>query len=99
VISTLLGQLPVIMYPAPELEISASGRAHICTVRGEVLNQPVNVQFTLDVNTGELLILSPGNFVGSFRIGDLLAAHVQKQMAYAVREREADLEGGNAQTH
>jgi hypothetical protein len=100
VISTIFGQLPVLLYPAPGLDVSEQGRTQICTVRGEVLGQHVNAQFTLDVNTGELLIMTPGNFIGSFRMGDLLAAHMQKCLAYAVREREVEVEDGHApQTH
>lgn len=96
-ISTLLGKLPLTLFPTPELEVSERGRAQICTVRGEVLGQRVNAQITLDVNSGEVLIMTPGNFVGSFRIGDLVAAHVQTCVAYAMRERQEA--GDAAQTH
>lgn len=95
-ISTLHGQLPLILYPAEGLQMTMRGRAEICTVRGEALGQRLNVQITLDANTGELLIMSPDNFVGSFRIGDLIAAHVQTRVAQAARERK---EADDAQTH
>lgn len=87
-ISTLHGELPLIIYPAEDMAVSMRGRAEICKVRGEVFGQRLNVQITLDVNTGELLVMSPDNFVGSFRIGDLVAAHIQNQVARAARERQ-----------
>lgn len=95
-ISTLHGELPLIVYPAEGMAISMRGRAEVCKVRGQAFGQHLNVLITLDVNSGELLITSPDHFVGSFRIGDLIAAHVQQRVANAARERR---EGGDAQTH
>jgi hypothetical protein len=40
--------------------------------------------------------MSPDNFVGSFRVGDLISAHVQNRVAIAARERQ---EVADAQTH
>jgi hypothetical protein len=87
-ISTIHGHLPLIVYPTEELPVTMGGRAEICKVRGQALGQYLNVQITLDVNTGELLLMSPDNFVGSFRIGDLIAAHLQNRLAHVARERE-----------
>lgn len=95
-ISTIHGDLPLILYPAEGLQVSMRGRAEICKVRGEALGQPLNVAITLDTNTGELLLMSPDNFVGAFRIGDLIAAHVQMRLVKAVHERQ---EAAHAQTH
>jgi hypothetical protein len=95
-ISALHGVLPLMLYPAEGLQVSMRGRAEICKVRGEALGQRINAQITLDCDTGELLIMSPDNFVGSFRIGDLIAAHVQMRIGIAARERQ---EASNAQTH
>ena len=95
-ISTIHGHLPLIVYPADGLPVSMRGRAEICKVRGEAFGQHLNVQITLDVNNGELLVMSPDSFVGSFRLGDLIAAHVQTRLTRAVRERQ---EASDAQTH
>lgn len=96
-ISTIHGHLPLVLSPTQELPVTTGGRAEICNVRGQALGQYLNVQITLDVNTGELLLMSPDNFIGSFRIGDLIAAHLQSRLARIAREREE--EGQHAQTH
>jgi hypothetical protein len=77
--------------------VSEGGRAQICTVRGEALGQRVNAQITLDVNTGELLIMSPDNFVGSLphRRPDRRA----RADAPGLRRRANEVEAGHAQTH
>ncbi len=95
-ISTIHGELPLTIHPTEELPVTMAGRAEICKVRGQALGQYLNVQITLDVNSGELLLMSPDNFVGAFRLGDLIAAHVQTRLAQAVRQRE---EAAHAQTH
>lgn len=95
-ISTIHGHLPLVVHPAEELAVTTAGRAEICKVRGQALGQYLNVQITLDVNTGELLLMTPDYFVGSFRIGDLIAAHLHHRQATVARERE---EGEHAQTH
>lgn len=92
--STLYGDLDVIVYPVKELPVTVGGRAELCTVRGEVMGHRINTVITLDVNTGEVLLFSPDLFVGTFRLGDLITAHVIRQMAQAQQEgRHA------AQTH
>jgi hypothetical protein len=95
-ISTIHGDLALTIYPTEELPITMGGRAEICKVRGQALGQYLNVQITLDVNSGELLLMSPDNFVGSFCIGDLIAAHLQNRLTCIARERE---EGEHAQRH
>lgn len=95
-ISTIHGHLPLVLHPTEELPVSMGGRAEICKVRGQALGHHLNVAITLDVNTGELLLMSPDGFVGSFRIGDLIAAHLQHRLATLARERQ---EGQHAQTH
>ena len=98
-ISTLYGRLPLLIYPEPGQFVTPGGRTEICKVRGEALGQRINVQVTLDVNTGELLLMSPDGFVGSFRMGDLVAAHMQQLLAIAMRERLANKEGSHASPH
>lgn len=97
-ISTLYGRLPLAIYPELELPVTVGGRAEICKVRGEALGHRINVQVTLDVNTGELLLMTPDGFVGSFRMGDLIAAHLQRQQMLAMEERRAQ-EAADARAH
>jgi len=87
-ISTLHGKLPLLVYPAEQLEVSPAGRVTICRIRGEALGQYLNIQVTLDLNSGELVLLSPDGMAGAFRLGDLVAAHVQQSAALALRERQ-----------
>lgn len=91
-ISTLYGHLALTLLPEDGLAVTPGGRAHVCKVRGQALGHHLNVQITLDTNTGELLLMTPDNFVGSFRIGDLIAAHCQRQTLAAAREREQEQE-------
>lgn len=98
-ISTLHGRLALIVYPDKGLTVTPGGRTAICTVRGEALGQRVNCDITLDLHTGELLIMSPDNFVGAFRLGDLVTAHVTRQVAEAQRAMEMGGRHGNAQAH
>jgi hypothetical protein len=95
-ISTIHGNLPLVILPTEELPVTMGGRAEICKVRGQALGHYLNVAITLDVNTGELLLMSPDNFVGSFRIGDLIAAHLQNRLVQMAHEREGR---EHAQTH
>ena len=99
-ISTLYGRLPgLTIYPEVDMQVTPGGRTDVCKVRGEALGQRINVQVTLDLNTGELLLMSPDGFVGSFRMGDLVTAHVQQQLARATRERQAAEGGAHAAPH
>lgn len=91
-ISTLHGRLPLVIYPEVDLDVSPGGRARICNVRGEALGQRLNVQVTLDVNTGELLLFTPDRFVGAFRLGDLVVAQLQQRQVFAAAERRQELE-------
>ena len=84
--STLHGDLDVIVYPVKEIPVTVGGRAELCTVRGTVMGHRVNTTITLDVNSGEVLLFSPDSFAGSFRLGDLIAAHVANQVARAQQE-------------
>ena len=95
-LSTLHGHLALTIDPIKEIPLSMGGRAEICTIRGEAFGCSLNVNVTLDVNTGELLLFSPDAIVGSFRLGDLIAAQVAAQIAKAQRARE---EGQYAQAH
>lgn len=98
-ISTIYGHLPLVVYPQQELPVTQGGRAQVCKVRGGALGHQVNVEVTLDVNTGELLLMSPDGFVGGFRLGDLVTAHLHHQMARAAAERTQQQEGTHAPTH
>jgi len=96
-ISTLHGRLPLAIFPNPDADLSPRGRMQICRVRGPAFGQDLNIEITLDTDTGEILLMSPDSFVGSFRLGDLVAAQVSQMVARAQRERDA--EGGYAQAH
>lgn len=96
-ISTLHGKLPLQIYPDKDASVSMRGRMHICKVRGNALGQNLNIEITLDVNTGEFLLMAPDAFVGSFRMGDLIAAQLAQMVARAQRERTE--EACHAQTH
>jgi len=96
VISTFHGQLPLVVTVTEHPQISAGGRVDLCKVQGAALGQYINAQVTLDVNTGELLLMSPDGFVGSFRLGDLIVSHVQHMSAIALQRHQ---EAGNAQAH
>ena len=96
-ISTLHGQLPLVIYPNPDLDVSAFGRVRICKVRGQALGHHLNFEISLNVDTGEVLLMEPGAFIGSFRIGDLIAAQVTQMICRAQAEQA---EGGvDAQAH
>lgn len=84
--STLYGDLDAIVYPTEEIPVTVGGRAELCTVRGTVMGQRVNITITLDVNTGEALLFSPDGYCGAFRLGDLITAHVANQLARAQQE-------------
>jgi hypothetical protein len=84
--SSLHGDLDVLIYPVREIPVTVGGRADLCTVRGVVMGHQINTTITLDVNTGEVLLFSPDLFVGAFRLGDLITAHVMGQMARAQQE-------------
>lgn len=89
------GDLPVVIEMAKEIPVSMGGRAELCRISGRALGHLVNVTVTLDVSTGEVLLFSPDSFVGSFRMGDLVAAQVASQVARAQKQREYE-EGGHA---
>lgn len=95
-ISTIHGRLPLVIYPEVELDVSPGGRAEICRVRGDALGQRINIQVTLNVNTGELLLMSPDGLVGAFRMGDLVAAHISQRLVLAEQERLQAKEGQHA---
>lgn len=84
--SSLYGDLDVIVYPVKEIPVTVGGRAELCTVRGRVMGHRINTTITLDVNSGEVLLFSPDGFVGAFRLGDLITAHVANQIARAQQE-------------
>ena len=90
-ISTLHGRLSLAIFPNPDADLSPRGRMQICRVRGSAFGQEhVNIEVTLDTDTGEILLMSPDNFVGSFRMGDLVAAQLSQMVARAQREREEE---------
>lgn len=98
-ISTLHGNLDVLVTPADGLQVNMRDRAEICTLRGQVLGHQVNARLMLDLNTGEFLLLNPDNFIGAFRLGDLVVSQVMAAVHRAQMERH-DQEGGHvAQTH
>ena len=96
-ISTLHGKLPIYLIPNEDIPVSMRGRLHICKVRGNAFGQIVNFDLTLDVGTGEFLLMAPDMFVGSFRLGDLVAAQLSQMVARAQRERSE--EAVHAQAH
>ncbi len=96
-ISSLHGHLPLCIEPDEALPVSMRGRLQICRVRGTALGQRLNFQVSLDVETGEFLLMSPDSFVGSFRLGDLVVAQVTQTVARAQRERS--LEAPHAKAH
>lgn len=96
--STLHGDLSLQLSTPAELPISRGGRVDICTVRGKALGQYVNVAVTLDVHTGEVLLMGPGTFVGAFRMGDLVAAHLVQQINREQAQRAVE-DGHAAQAH
>ncbi len=88
-ISSLFGNLPVIVYPAHGLVVNGRGRTLVWTVRGKVQDERVDIDFHLDADTGELLLSSNGRWVGSFRVGDLVSAQVlARKNAAADQPRE-----------
>lgn len=93
--TTLHGDLPVVIEMTKEIPVSIGGRAELCRMRGVALGNHVNVTVTLDVSTGEVLLFSPDGFVGSFRMGDLVAAQVAGQVARAQKQREHAKEDGH----
>lgn len=97
-ISTLHGDLDVLVTPAEGLQVNMRDRAEICTLRGQVMGHQVNARLMLDLNTGEFLLLNPDNFIGAFRLGDLVVSQVMAAVHRAQMERR-DQEGGYAQTH
>jgi hypothetical protein len=97
VISSLHGSLPLTIEPEEELPVSMRGRLQICRVRGTALGQRLDFQVSLDVKTGEFLLMSPDTFVGSFRLGDLIVAQATQMVARAQRERS--LEAPHAKAH
>lgn len=99
ILSTLHGPIPLDLQLVNDQQPSNT-RHDICTLRGEVLGQTVNCRLMLDLETGELLLSSPDNFLGMFRLGDMVISNVASQIGRA----QADLlhkamEGGNAQAH
>jgi hypothetical protein len=96
-ISTLHGKLPLCIIPDDDVPVSMRGRMQICKVRGNAFGQNLNFEISLDIQTGEMLLMAPDAFVGSFRLGDLIAAQVTQMVARAQRER--DQEAGHAQAH
>lgn len=96
-ISTLHGQLALAITPNPALAEVSPCRVHICKVRGAALGQHLNFDISLDVNTGEVLLMEPGTFIGAFRIGDLIAAQVANMLSRTQVERISG--GANAQAH
>lgn len=88
-ISTLHGELPLIAYPADGLPVTESGRSKVCTVRGQVFGQFLNVEVSLNLNTGELLIMSPDCMVGAIRLGDLVVSHAQQALVRSQGEAHA----------
>lgn len=97
--STLYGQIPVDLKPVDGLSTSGK-RADICTLRGEVLGQTINSRLMLDLETGEILLSSPDNFVGAFRLGDLIINHIAAQIGRAqVEQLNKAVEGGHAKAH
>lgn len=100
--TTLHGKLPLQIYPAQDARVTEGGRVEVCCVRGIALGRHVNIQATLDLNTGEVLLFSPDGFVGAFRMGDLVVAHVAGQTARAELLRACNSMGEDvhvAQTH
>ena len=91
-ISTLHGDLPVYIIPDEDAVLTKRGRLHICKVHGKALGHYVNFEITLDVHTGEMLLMSPDAFIGAFRLGDLLVSQVAQMKARAQYEKtlEAD---------
>ncbi len=83
-ISSLFGNLPVIVYPAHGLVVNGRGRALVWTVRGKVQGERVDIDFHLDADSGELLLSSAGRWIGSFRVGDLVTAQVAAMKNVAV---------------
>jgi hypothetical protein len=79
--TTLHGKLPLTIYPPLGARVTEGGRVELCCVRGDALGRHINIQVTLDLNTGEVLLFSPDGFVGTWRMGDLVAAHIAGQMA------------------
>lgn len=96
-ISTLHGKLPLYIVPDEDVPVSMRGRMQICKVRGNAFGQNLNFEISLDVETGEMLLMAPDAFVGSFRLGDLIAAQVSQMVARAQRERSQ--EDAHAQAH
>lgn len=99
ILSSLHGPIPVDLQLVSDQQ--ASGKRHdICTLRGEVLGQVINSRLMLDLETGEILLSSPDNFVGAFRLGDLIINHVAAQIGRAQADRLSQtMEGRNAQAH
>lgn len=80
-ISTLHGVLPLTVQPAEGVNVNMRGLAEVCKVLGVALGQHVNVRVMLDATSGELLFFSPDAQVGTFRLGDLIAAQLTMLMA------------------
>lgn len=78
--STLHGDLDVVIHPALPSPLQVGRRIEICRVRGRALGQPVNTLVSLDLETGEVLLWTPGGSPGAFRLGDLIAAQVTQQI-------------------
>jgi len=102
--TTLHGNLHQLqIYPPKGLLVTEGGRVEVCRVRGVAIDQFINVEVSLDVNTGEVLLFSPDGFVGAYRMGDLVAAHVagrrtareQRQRLNSAMEEDSDV----AQAH
>lgn len=99
-ISTLHGHLDLDVTPAEGLQVNMRDRAEICTIRGQALGHTVNARLMLDLNTGEFLLLNPDNFMGAFRLGDLVVSQVMAAVHRAQMERRANEEAADvAQTH
>lgn len=100
--TTLHGNLPLSTYPTPGAKVTEGGLVELCCVRGVAFGRHINIQATLNLNTGEVLLFSPDGFVGTWRMGDLVAAHVAGQTAreHLLRDHSAMQEDAHvAQAH